>query len=154
MGDSDRLKNYISDYLENSLDPSTHKDFEDALKKSPELRTMTDRVAAISMHLGKLKNHKCSDDFSVKLRERIHTTSEPLISRKNVIRYSFADSFIIIIVIATFTITNLMTESPESTPPIQGSTQSPMENVNPVSSTNIDKTLRDGEELPIKSKSR
>ncbi len=32
MGDSDRMKNYISDYLENSLDPSTHKEFEDALK--------------------------------------------------------------------------------------------------------------------------
>jgi hypothetical protein len=105
------------------------------------------------MHLGKLKNHTCSDDFSVKLRERIHTTSEPLISRKNVIRYSFAASFIIVIVIATFTITNLMTESPESTPPIQGSSQVPIENVNPVSSTNIEKTPMEDGELNIKSKS-
>ena len=110
MGDSDRMKNYISDYLEDSLDPSTHKEFEEAMKRSPELRTMTDRVAAVSTQLNNLKNHKCSDDFSVKLRERIHSTSQPVISRQSIVRYSFAASFIIILVIATLTITNLVSD--------------------------------------------
>jgi hypothetical protein len=94
MGDSDRMKNYISDYLENSLDPSTHKEFEDALKRSPELRSMSDRMAILSTRLNNLKYRKCSDDFSLKLRKRIHTSSEPLISRQNMVRYSFAASFV------------------------------------------------------------
>jgi hypothetical protein len=132
MGDSDRMKNYISDYLENSLDPSTHKEFEDRLKKSPELRSMTDRVAAVTTQLNNLTSHKCSDEFSVKLRERIHTTSEPIISRQNIIRYSFAASFVIILVIATLTITNLSSESPEI-PALQGTTQSPAKSPSPVS---------------------
>ena len=156
MGDSDRMKNYISDYLENSLDPSTHKQFEDMLKRSPELRTMTDRVAAVSTHLSNLKSHKCSDDFSVKLRERIHTTSDPIISRQNIVRYSLAASFVIILVIATLTITNLSSESPE-TPALQGSTQTPLKSPNPVSnpvsSGNKPSTLVDDGDVNIKSKS-
>jgi hypothetical protein len=153
MGDSDRMKNYISDYLENSLDPSTHKDFENALKRSPELRTMTDRVAAVSTHLNSLKHHKCSDEFSVKLRERIHTSSEPLISRQNIVRYSFAASFVIILVIATFAMTNLMSESPENTPAQQGSIENPANNPNPISSGNKANTLVEEDELNVNNKS-
>jgi hypothetical protein len=150
MGDSDRMKNYISDYLENSLDPSTHKEFEDTLKRSPELRSMTDRMAALSTRLNNLKYHKCSDEFSLKLRERIHTSSEPLISRQNIVRYSFAASFVIILVIATFTITNLSSESPDTTPDLQGSTESPVKNPNPVSNpvspgNNAKTAVKDGE---------
>jgi hypothetical protein len=157
MGDSDRLKNYISDYLENSLDPSTQKEFEDTLKRSPELRTMTDRIAALSTQLANLKSHKCSDDFSVKLRERIHTTSRPIISRQNIIRYSFAASFIIILVIVTLTFTNFVSDSPESAPALQGTTQNPVDNPTPVAnpaSTSKDpgKLVNDGE-VDIRSKS-
>ena len=32
MGDCDRMKKYISDYLENNLDPTTRKQFEKNLK--------------------------------------------------------------------------------------------------------------------------
>jgi len=133
MGDSDSLKNYISDYLENSLDPSTHKEFDDALKRSPQLSSMTDRMATLLTHLNKLRYHKCSDEFLLKLRERIHTSSEPLISRQNMIRYSFAASFVIILVIATFSITNLSSESPDTTPALKGLYKSPVNNTNPVS---------------------
>jgi hypothetical protein len=156
MGDSDRMKNYISDYLENSLDPSTHKEFEDTLNRSPELRSMTDRVAAVSKQLSNLTSHKCSEEFSVKLREKIHTTSEPIISRQNIVRYSFAASFVIILVIATLTITNLSSESPE-TPALQGSTQSPVKTPNPVSNPvspgNKSGTMVNDGDLDIKSKS-
>jgi hypothetical protein len=132
MGDSDRMKNYISDYLENSLDPSTQKEFEDALKRSPDLRSMTDRMTTLSTRLNNLKYHKCSDGFSLKLRERIHTSSKPLISRQNIVRYSFAASFVIILVIATFVITNLLSETPDSIPVLQGASESPINNTNPV----------------------
>ncbi len=156
MGDSDRLKNYISDYLENSLDPSTHKEFEDALNRSPQLSSMTDRMATLLTRLNKLRYHKCSDEFSLKLRERIHTSSEPLISRQNIVRYSFAASFVIILVIATFTITNLSSESPDTTPALKGSYEGPANNTNPVSNpvsgNDANTIVKDGE-LNIKTKS-
>ena len=151
MGDSDRLKNYISDYLENSLDPSTHKEFEDALKRSTDLRSMTDNMKTLSIRLRKLKYHQCSDEFAVKLRERIHTTSEPLISRQNMVRYSFAASFVIILIIAFFTITNLSSESPEIAPVQQGASGSPANKTNPVSGKDVNNYAND-EEVEIGTK--
>lgn len=157
MGDSDRMRNYISDYLENSLDPSMHKEFEDALKKSPKLRSMTDNLTTLSTHLSSLKYHNCSDNFSVKLRERIHTSSEPLISRQTMIRYSFAASFVIILVIATFAITNLLSDSSDITPPLQGSAGSPANTTNPAKSPVLgnkeDAIVKESEELDIGTKS-
>jgi hypothetical protein len=156
MGHSDRLKNYISDYLENSLDPSTHKEFEDALKRSPELRSTTGKMTTLSTRLSNLKYHKCSDEFTIKLRERIHTSSEPFISRQNIVRYSFAASFVIILILAIFTITNLSSESPEITPDLQGTSEGPMNNTNPVSnpvSGNEANTFIDNEELDVGTKS-
>jgi hypothetical protein len=151
MGNSDRMRNYISDYLENSLDPSTHKEFEDALKRSPDLRSMTDRMTILTSHLNNFEYHKCSDEFSVKLRERIHTTSEPLISRQNIIRYSFAASFVIILIIAIFTITNLSSESPENIPAMQEASGSPANKPNPVSGNDAN-SYADEEEMNIGTK--
>lgn len=145
MGDSDRMKNYISDYLENSLDPSTHKEFEDALKRSPDLRSITDNMTTLSARLNNLKYHKCSDEFSVKLRERIHTTSESFISRQSMVRYSFAASFVIILIVAIFTITNLSSESPEIEPVLQGASESPANQINPDVGNNANTYATDGE---------
>ena len=152
MGDSDSLKNYMSDYLENSLDPSTHKEFEDALKRSPQLSSMTVRTATLLTHLNKLRYHKCSDEFLLKLRERIHTSSEPLISRQNMIRYSFAASLVIILVIATFSITNLSSESPDTTPALKSSYKNPVNNTNPVSGNDANTFVNDGD-LNVNTKS-
>jgi hypothetical protein len=157
MGNSDRMRNYISDYLENSLDPSMHKKFEDALKSSPELRSMTDSVTTLSTRLNGLEYHKCSEDFSVKLRERIHTSSEPLISRQTMVRYSFAAFFVIILVIAIFTISNFSAESPDNTNDLQGSAESPLNPSNPiknpVSDDNTNNIVKEGRELDISTKS-
>ena len=152
MGNSDRLKNYISDYLENSLDPSTHKEFEDALKRSPDLRSMTDRMTILTSHLNNFEYHKCSDEFSVKLRERIHASSEPLISRRNIIRYSFAASFVIILIIAIFTITNLSSDSPENIPVLQEASGNPASKPNPVSGNDANSYMNE-EDLGISTKS-
>ena len=158
MGDSDRMRNYISDYLENSLDPSMHKEFEDALKRNPDLRSMTDNMSTLSTRLNGLEYHKCSDDFSVKLRERIHTSSEPLISRQTMVRYSFAASFVIILVIAIFTITNLSSESSDNTPDFQGSAAGSPANATtpvkyPVSGNNSNTYVKDVGELDVGTKS-
>jgi hypothetical protein len=157
MGDSDRMRNYISDYLENSLDPSMHKEFEDVLKRSPDLRSMTDNMKTLSTRLNGLEYLKCSDDFSVKLRERIHTSSEPLISRQAMVRYSFAASFVIILVIAILIITNPSSESPGNIPNLQGSAEGSTNTINPVknpvSGNNTSPLVNETGELDVGTKS-
>lgn len=156
MNYSDRIKNYISDYLEHSLDPSTQKEFEDALEKSPELRSMTERILLLSNRLSNLKYHHCSDEFTVKLRERIHTSPEPFISRQNLARYSFAASFIIILIAAILTLTNLSSDSPGTIPDSQGEFQGPMNQSSPVSNPLPAKeinTIIDNTEMDVGTKS-
>ena len=154
MGDCDRMKHYISDYLENRLDPTTLKEFEEALKNSPELRSMTQNISNITSRLNNLTYYKCSDDFSLKLRERIHTTSEILPSRKSLVRYSFAASFIVVLIIIAFSVVNL-SNSPETAPDFQGNSdlriQSTNPGSNPVSGNNVNSFVKD-DEMNIRTK--
>jgi len=156
MGESDRLKHYISDYLDNSLDPTTHNEFEEALKNSSDLKNMTHKVSVLKSQLNNLPNHTCSDDFSLKLRERIHTEPQPVISRHNLVRLSFAASFVLILVIATFSLNNF-SDSTEVGPPNQKTSdyqnQTPNPVSNPVSSNNNNVTVNNSDELEVKTKS-
>ena len=110
MGDWDRFKNYISDYLEGNLDNSTRKEFEQEIEKNSNLQKLTRGVENLSKMLGNLPEHECSDDFNVKLRDRIHRESSvvrlPVTPLK---KYSFAFSFVMIAVVAVFTF-NTLTE--------------------------------------------
>jgi hypothetical protein len=154
MGETNRFKNYISEYLENSLDPTTHKAFEQALDNSAELKKMTRQIATLKSNLKELPYQTCSDDFSVKLRERIHTEPQPLISKKNVVRLSFAFSFVVIIAFALISLTNLF-ESTQPLAPIP--TTSGFQNQrtnpprNPVSGSN--NAFRNESSFDVKTKS-
>jgi len=151
MGECDRLKHYISDYLDNTLDPSTHKEFEEALKNSTDLKSMTHRVSVLKSQLNNLPNQTCSENFSLKLRERIHTEPQPVISRQNMVRLSFAASFVLILVIATFTLNNF-SDSDEIGPAVQKSSESPNQTPNPVSGNNNKVIANDSDELDVKTK--
>jgi hypothetical protein len=108
MGGCDKSNDHISDYLENSLDPAARAEFEQELGKSPGLKTTTNQVLKLTSLLGKLPTRKCSDDFVVTLRQRINSVPERKSSKVSVRRYSFAFSFIIIMVIAIFGIKSLL----------------------------------------------
>ena len=155
MGDCDRMKHYISDYLENRLDPTTQKEFEEALKNSPQLRSMIHNISNITSRLKNLTYYKCSDDFSLKLRERIHTTSEKSPSRKYLVRYSFAASFIVVLIIIAFSVINL-SNSPETAPDFQGNSNLRIQNTNPgsnpVSGNKVNTFVKD-DEMNIRTKS-
>ena len=155
MGESDRLKNYISDYLDNTLDPTTHKEFEKALNSSADLRTMTHKVSVLKSHLNSLSNQTCSDDFSLKLRERIHTEPQPVISRQNLVRLSFAASFVLVLVIATFSLTDF-SDSTEVGPPDQKTSDYQNQILNPTTSNpvsgNNNNVIDKDSELEIKTK--
>jgi len=133
MGECDRFKPFISDYLEKNLDPTTHQKFEKALENSDELYTLTNKVRLLKTHLQNLERVSCSDDFSLKLREKIHTVPLPFFKRQNVIRMSLAFSLVIVLAVALVSIVNL-SGSPEGPIPLQGTPNLKMEDANPVSS--------------------
>lgn len=107
MGDSDRIKRYISDYLDHTLDPSTQKQFEQTLEENEELRKVTDQVAQIRNSLGNLRKYRCSDNFNIALRERIiRDQNEPV--RYPVKKYVLSASFAAVLVVA-FSVLNPFT---------------------------------------------
>lgn len=154
MGDWDRMKTYISDYLENSLDPTTRKEFEQALNNSGELRLLTVKMKALKFSLNNLIQYKCSDDFSTKLREKINLKVEPVISRQQLLRYSFAASFIIVVVVFALNMTS-QSDTPELDPAIRGQSDLQIKGSNPVSNpvsgTSESRLVKDGE-VDIKTK--
>lgn len=139
MGDWDRLKNHISDYLEGNLDNSTRKDFEAEIEKNSDLGKVTKRVEKLSNILTNLPEYKCSDDFNQKLRERIHQESSNKTASIPIKKYSFAFSFVVLAVIVIFTINTFtgqddpVNNMPESSniqtdPVYQSPSQSPVNN--------------------------
>jgi hypothetical protein len=110
MGDCDKLKNYISDFIEGNLDPTTRKQFEDELRTNTELQQLTNNVRQVSKILTELPQYKCGDDFSIRLRERIHSESSTSKFNVTVRRYAIAISFVVIITIAIFGINGMLKE--------------------------------------------
>jgi hypothetical protein len=102
MGDWDRLKHHISDYLEGNLDNSTRKEFEEEISRNDELKKVTGRVEKLSHMLTNLPEYKCSDDFNQKLRERIHNQSSSKLDNIPIKKISFAISFAVLLVIVVF----------------------------------------------------
>lgn len=110
MGDCDKLKNYISDFIEGNLDPTTRKQFDDELRTNKELQQLTNNVRQVSRILADLPHHKCGDDFNIRLREKIHAESSTSKFNINIRRYSIAVSFVVIIAIAIFGINSMLKE--------------------------------------------
>jgi hypothetical protein len=102
MDDCDRLKKYISDYIEGQLDPSTRRQFEAQLKENPELQELTSRVSGVSRLLKQLPPQKCSEDFNIRLRERIYNEPAKKWMSAKVRRYSLGFSFVIVIAVVIF----------------------------------------------------
>jgi hypothetical protein len=108
MGDCDKMNEHISAYLEKTLDPATHAEFEQALQKSLELKNTTDRVSQLTALLEKLPPQKCSDNFVVNLRQRISSTPVSKAGEWNLRRYSFAFSVVLVALVAIFGIKSLL----------------------------------------------
>jgi hypothetical protein len=155
MGNWDRMKFYISDYLENSLDPTMQKEFEKALESSPELRSQLQKVSALKFRLNNLSQYQCSSDFSLKLRERIHRSPQSVLSRPSILRYSFAASLVIILAISIVFIYN-SSDVQESVPVVKSGTEFQTDQSNPasnpVSGNKVNSFISD-EEMDIKTKS-
>jgi anti-sigma factor RsiW len=140
MGDCDRLKKHISDYLEGGLDPTTRKQFEEELRTNPELQQLTNQVQHVSKMLSDLPRHKCKDDFNVRLRERIHSESTNSKFNVNIRRYSLAFSFVVIVGIAIFGINGILKDD----------TRLPA--APPSNAVSVEKSIPENEEFDVKTR--
>lgn len=154
MGDWDRFKNYISDYLEGNLDNSTRKEFELEIDKNNNLQKLTKRVENLSKMLGDLPEYECSDNFNVKLRDRLHRDSSavklPVTPLK---KYSFAFSFVMLAVIVVFTF-NTFTEQDDPVKNLPESSKIQSVQSNPVFQNKMQPASRvqiDGRQVDIKT---
>ena len=66
-----QFEGYISDYIENSLSIAKRKEFEHFLAEHPESKEQVEAVRSIILQLKALPAVKTSDDFMVKLRQRV-----------------------------------------------------------------------------------
>jgi len=140
MGDCDRLKKYISDYLDGSLDPTTRTQFEEKLRTNTELQKLTNQVQHVSKLLSTLPNHKCKDDFNIRLRDRIHSETPISKFNINIRRYSIAFSFVVIIGVAIFGINGMLRDDTET------------QTARPSNAVSVEKSVPDNEEIDVKTR--
>jgi len=69
--DSYQLEGYISDYIENSLSIAKRKEFEKFLAEHPESKEQVEAVRSTISQLKNLSTVKTSDEFMVKLQQRV-----------------------------------------------------------------------------------
>lgn len=66
-----QFEGYISDYIENSLSIAKRKEFEQFLAEHPESKEQVEAVRSTILHLKNLPAVKTSDEFMVKLQQRV-----------------------------------------------------------------------------------
>lgn len=66
-----QFEGYISDYIENSLSIAKRKEFEQFLVEHPESKELVGTVRSTMLHLKNLPVVKTSDEFMVKLQQRV-----------------------------------------------------------------------------------
>jgi len=66
-----QLEGYISDYIENSLSIAKRKEFEKFLAEHPESKEQVEAVRSTISQLKNLSTVKTSDEFMVKLQQRV-----------------------------------------------------------------------------------
>ena len=68
-----QFEGYISDYIENSLSIAKRKEFERFLAEHPESKEQVEEVRSTMLQLKNLPAVKTSDDFMMRLQERVVT---------------------------------------------------------------------------------
>jgi len=103
MIDCDKVKGFISDYIEKRLTPGLKEELENHFQQCPDCKWVLERIPKVQSLMSNLASVKCSDDFNLKLRERIASNlNEPMISRSSFKKVSYGFSFVMIIVVTVF----------------------------------------------------
>ena len=103
MIDCDKVKGFISDYIEKRLTPGLKTELDNHFQQCPNCKLVLERIPKVQSLMNNLKSVKCSDDFNLKLRERISgNLNEPMISRNSFKRVSYGFSFAIFVFVIIF----------------------------------------------------
>jgi len=103
MIDCDKVKGFISDYIEKRLTPGLKTELDTHFQQCPNCKLVLERIPKVKSLMSNLKSVKCSDDFNLKLRERITgNLNEPMISRSSFKKVSYGFSFALIVVVTVF----------------------------------------------------
>lgn len=103
MTDCDRTKTHFSEYIEKSLAPQARKEVKDHLAECKDCKLIFEQIPQIKTILQNLNAIKCSDNFNLKLRQRLaDEKNEPFISGINIRRLSYGFSFAAILFLVFF----------------------------------------------------
>jgi hypothetical protein len=96
MGECDRIRNYISAYIEKTLDPTTSHKIEKHLSSCPDCIGIVKKIRTMQKMLLNLNQYQCSDNFSLNLRNRINSAPKPSLLNGNIKKYSYAFSLVLV----------------------------------------------------------
>jgi hypothetical protein len=103
MTNCDKVKEYISDYIEKRLTPSLKTELDNHFQFCASCRKLLERIPKIQSIIGNLNSIKCSDNFNLKLRERIAKNQNGTVfSKDSMKKLSYGFSFAIFIFLIVF----------------------------------------------------
>jgi predicted anti-sigma-YlaC factor YlaD len=104
MGSCYDLRKYISDFLENKLEPQLRIQVENHLKECPECMRSVKNTGYLQDRLANLRRYKCSEDFASKLHKRIHSPEQKVFFTLSLRRFSYAFTAVLVIFLSVYTI--------------------------------------------------
>jgi hypothetical protein len=111
MGECDRVRNYISAYIEKTLDPTTSHKIENHLTSCPDCIGIVKKISTMQNALLNLNKYHCSENFSLNLRDQINTAPKPNLFNGNIKKYSYAFSFVLLAFIMVVSLNSLFNQS-------------------------------------------
>lgn len=101
MIDCDKVKEYISDYIEKNLSPNLRSELDSHFRVCEKCNVLLQRLPKIQSLMQNLNTIKCSDDFNLRLRNRIiNNENDPLISKEIFRKTSYGLSFAMVVIFA------------------------------------------------------
>ena len=146
MGNCYNVKKYISDYLENKLEPESRAAVENHLKTCTSCARSLNTISHLKSRLSSLRRYKCSDEFTRKLHERIHSPGKEYSQVLPVRKFSYAFTAVLVVFLSIYTLQWINNDkSEEVIIPASGV-------ITPVSSTEEGRTTTEQQDVNIKTK--
>jgi putative zinc finger protein len=103
MTDCDRVMEFISDYIEKRLTPGLKTELDNHFQQCPDCKLVLERIPKVQSLMGNLASVKCSEDFNLKLREKVAgNQNESMISSGSFKKVTYGFSFAIFIFAIVF----------------------------------------------------
>ena len=103
MTDCDKVMEFISDYIERRLTPGLKTELDNHFQQCPDCKLVLERIPKVQSLMSNLDPVQCSDDFNLKLRERIAgNQNESMVSNGSFKKVTYGFSFAIFVFVIVF----------------------------------------------------